>query len=166
MVDHDPYVCHLSADVLIRHGYEVNAAEDGAAGWEELQAYHYDLLITERDLPKISGVTLVRRLRAARLALPVVMVAKRLPARELARNPALQLAAALLKPLPVDALLDTVTIVLRATGSPRERILPPPNSQSQSSADGWQLKPITTAANSAQVHPDLVLGYHRWGLNE
>jgi hypothetical protein len=28
VVNHDPYICHLSAEVLIRNGYEVNAAEE------------------------------------------------------------------------------------------------------------------------------------------
>lgn len=118
VVDQDPYICHLNADVLIRHGFEVNAVEDGAAGWEELQANPYHLLITELDLPKITGVKLVRKLRDARLDLPVVMVARRLPTRELARNPSLQLAATLLKPLATETLLATVKIVLRTTVSP------------------------------------------------
>jgi hypothetical protein len=56
-------------------------------------------------------------LRAARMALPVVMAAGRLPTHELARNPSLQLAATLSKPFQVDALLDTVKNVLHATDS-------------------------------------------------
>lgn len=169
VVDRDPYVRHLSADVLIRHGYEVNAVEDGAAGWKELQAFNYHLLITEHDLPKLTGIQLVSKLRAARMGLPVVMAAGRLPTRELAQNPALQLAATLLKPLPGDALLNTVKIVLRATASAREQIVPRPNSQNQSSAEGWQLKPIATSASTAQAHQEINHGYRayaRWGLNE
>jgi len=124
VVDQDPYLCHLSADVLIRHGYEVNAVEDGAAGWEELQANPYDLLITEHDLPKISGVKLVKKVRAAHLDLPVVMVAVKFPTR-LARNSSLQLATMLLKPLPIDKLLETVNIVLRASSRPTGQTAPP-----------------------------------------
>lgn len=139
VVDDDPYTCHLSADVLIRHGYEVNAAEDGAAGWKELHACNYHLLITEHDLPKLTGVELIRKLRAAHMALPVVMAAGRLPTRELARNPSLQLAATLVKPFAVEALLDTVKSVLRATDRPREQIAQPPIWQSQPSAGDRQL---------------------------
>ena len=169
VVDHDPYVCHLSADVLIRHGYEVNAVEDGASGWEELQSNLYNLLITEHDLPKISGVKLVRKVRAARLALPVVMIAEKLPAH-LTRNPSLQLAATLLKPLPVNALLDTVKIILHATDAPREQIVLPAYSHNQPSADGWQLRlSAPTASTTTQMVQDInkVYGAHaRWGLNE
>ena len=129
VVDEDRDLCRLYADALTRPGYCVDAAEDGAAGWAALQASRYHLLITENDLPNLTGVELVRKLRAARMALPVVMAAERLPAEELVRNPSLQLAATLLKPFTVDALLDTVTNVLRATENPREQTEPLPTWQ-------------------------------------
>jgi FixJ family two-component response regulator len=53
-------------------------------GWEALQANNYSLLITEPDLPKLTGVELVRKLSAARMALPVVLAAGRLATEELA----------------------------------------------------------------------------------
>lgn len=146
VVDRDPYVRHLSADVLIRHGYEVNAVNDGGAGWKELKAYNYHLLITEHDLPKLTGIELVRKLRAARMMLPVVMAAGRLPTSALARNPSLQFSAMLLKPLPVDALLDTVRIILYATSGSHEQIAPF-NLQNQSSADRWLAAKADHASN-------------------
>jgi DNA-binding response OmpR family regulator len=112
VVSQDPYIRHFSAELLIRHGYIVNAAEDGATGWEELQANSYDLLIAEPYLPKITGVKLIRKLRAARLAIPVVIVADKLSIQELARTPSHNIAATLLKPLPFDVLLDTINIIL------------------------------------------------------
>ena len=170
VVDHDPYDCHLSADALIRHGYEVNAAEDGAAGWKELQSCNYHLLITEHDLPKLTGVELVRKLRAARMALPVVMAAGKLPTRALARNPSLQFAATFLKPMPVDVLLHTVRIILRAADSPRREIVPPSYPQHQSSAGGSQPRIFAAATGvTARVLQEINEGYvayPEWGLNE
>jgi DNA-binding response OmpR family regulator len=139
VVDEDSDLRRLYADVLALPGYYVDSAEDGAAGWEALQANNYNLMITEHSLPKLTGVELVRKLRAARMAVPVVMAAGRLPVHELARNPSLLLAATLLKPFAVDTLLDTVKNVLRATDSPREQIAPPPNWRSQPSAVGLRL---------------------------
>jgi DNA-binding response OmpR family regulator len=139
VVDEDSDLRLLYADVLALPGCRVDAAEDGAAGWEALQVNNYNLLITEHSLPKLTGVELVRKLRAARMALPVVLAAARLPTEALARNPSLQLAAMLLKPFTVEELLGTVTKVLRATDSPREQIAPPPNWRSQPSAVGLRL---------------------------
>ena len=139
MVDDDSDLRLLYADALARPGYHVDAAEDGAAGWEALQANSYNLLITEHNLPKLTGVELVRKLRAARMAVPVVMAAERLPTQELARDPSLQLAAVLPKPFYISELLETVRAVLRATDSAREQIEPLPNWRSQPSAGGLRL---------------------------
>lgn len=113
MVDDEACIRRLLTQVLVGSGYHVDVAEDGAAAWEALQANPYDLLITDHSMPKISGVELVKHLRSARMALPVVMVAGELPLRDLDRNPSLQLAATLSKPFAVDALIDTVKSVLR-----------------------------------------------------
>jgi DNA-binding response OmpR family regulator len=114
VVDDEACIRRLLTQVLVGSGYHVDVAEDGAAAWEALQAKPYDLLITDQNMPKISGVELVKNLRSARIPLPVVMVAGELPVRDLAQNPSLQLAATLSKPFAVDALIDTVKSVLRA----------------------------------------------------
>jgi two-component system alkaline phosphatase synthesis response regulator PhoP len=117
LVDDDMNLCWLSADVLARSGYQVHTATDGAAGWEALLANSYDLLITENRLPKISGVELVKKVRAARMTLPVVLASRLIPTEELSRTPSLQLAATLLKPFTSDELLGTVKNVLRVVDS-------------------------------------------------
>jgi len=114
------HLCQLYTEALAGQGYHVDAAEDGIAAWEALKANRYHLLITEHAIPNLTGVELVKMLRAAHMAVPVVMAAERLPTHELARNPALQLAATLSKPFAVDALVDTVKNLLRATDTPPE----------------------------------------------
>jgi len=140
VVDDDGDTRLLYGFVLTRPGYFVDVAEDGAAGWEALQANPYHLLITEHEMPKLTGVELVKKLRAARLALPVVMAARRLPIEELARNPALQLAAMLSKPFLAEALLNTVKDVLHVTDTAPEPIKPLPAWRGQSSTDSLWLR--------------------------
>ena len=98
--------------LLRKFGYQVESAEDGAVAWEALQTKPYDLLITDHNMPKITGVELIKHLRSARMALPVVMVAGILPEEELAQNPSLHLAATLPKPFGLADLLDTVSNAL------------------------------------------------------
>jgi len=138
-IDEDRDLRQLYAEALVGPGYRVDVAEDGDAGWAALQANNYQLLITEHDLPKLTGIELVRKLRAAHMALPVVMAAGRLPTSQLTQDPPLQLAALLVKPFDVAALLDTVKDVLRATDSSHEQTNPPVDWQRQPSAAGWQL---------------------------
>ena len=139
VVDNDRDIRLLNAEVLKHSGYEVDAAEDGAAAWDALYANNYDLLISDHEMPKVSGVDLLKKLRAARMELPVIMATGTLSPQELERNPWLRPAATLLKPYTVEELVETVKEVLRATDSPREQTAPPPGWQSQPSADSWQL---------------------------
>jgi DNA-binding response OmpR family regulator len=84
VADDDSDICQLSVRVLVRSGYHVDAAEDGAAAWEALQLKAFNLLITDHDMPRLTGVELVKKLRSARMALPVILVTGRLPVEALA----------------------------------------------------------------------------------
>jgi two-component system response regulator PhoP len=131
VVDEDSDLRRLYTEALARPGYHVVAADDGAAALEVLQANNYNLLITEHNLPTLTGVELVRKLRAARMALPVIMTAVKLPMHELARNPSLQPVTVLPKPFYMSQLLETVKEVLRAINGSRQQIALPPNGQRQ-----------------------------------
>jgi two-component system alkaline phosphatase synthesis response regulator PhoP len=131
VVDGDPYICHLNAEVLIRQGYEVSIAEDGATAWEELQANSYNLLIADQKIPKVSGVELLEKIHAARMALPVILATRTLPTRKFTLLPWLQPATILRKPYTFEKLLGMVKNVLYATAIVRGEIAPPSNGQSQ-----------------------------------
>ena len=136
VVDGDPYIRHFSAEVLIRHGYEVNAAEDGATAWEELQANSYNLLIADQKIPKVSGVELLKKIHAARMALPVIVATKTLPTRKFSQLPWLQPATLLRKPYTFEKLLAMVKNILYATAIVRGEIAPSSNWQSRLFASG------------------------------
>lgn len=138
VVDDDVTVRLLSKEVLIHHGFQVDAAEDGAAGLEALHAKQYDLLITDNNMPKVTGIELVKKLRADSITLPVIMASGTIP-EELNQNPRL-LNAALLKPFTSKELLETVNNVLRTTENPREQIHSPPLTELQPSADASGVK--------------------------
>ena len=63
-------------------------------------------------MPKLSGVELVKKLRFARMALPVILASGTIPTDELERNPWLQPVATLVKPFLHRQLLATVNEVL------------------------------------------------------
>ncbi len=113
VVEDDVFFRRLNAKVLAQSGYEVDTAEDGEAAWWALNTSSYDLLITDNRMPKVSGVDLLKKLRAARMDLPVIMATGTLPKEEFARYPWLQPAATLLKPYTSEEMLRTVKKVLR-----------------------------------------------------
>jgi two-component system chemotaxis response regulator CheY len=123
VVDDDISVRQLNAEVLVQSGYQVDAAADGAAAWEILNTDSYDLLITDHNMPRLTGLELLKKLRAARMGLPAILISGAMPTEELSRNPSLQLAAMLLKPFSPEELLGTVEKVLRAAeGAPSHAV--------------------------------------------
>ncbi|MGD1089476.1 MAG: GNAT family N-acetyltransferase [Verrucomicrobiota bacterium] len=105
----------INATVLFHAGYTVDVAEDGAAAWQSLNANRYDLLITDNNMPKLTGIELIKKLRSARMGLPVIMATGTLPTQELAKNPWLEPVATLVKPYIAYQLLDKVKDVLHST---------------------------------------------------
>jgi len=114
VVDDEPLMRHLNTKMLVNAGYRVDAAEDGAVAWDTLQFKNYDLLITDNTMPKVTGVELIEKVRAAGMPLRVIMATAALPSQEFARLPSLQPAAIVLKPYTIAEFLGTVRDVLRA----------------------------------------------------
>jgi DNA-binding response OmpR family regulator len=137
-VDDEKTMRELETQMLIDHGYQVDAAEDGDAGWNALHAKRYDLLITDNNMPKVSGIELIKKVRSARMALPVIMATGALP-EEVNLQPRL-LDATLLKPFTSHELLEAVKRVLDATEVTVE--------QNEARPMGEQPQPLTGVARA------------------
>jgi DNA-binding response OmpR family regulator len=124
LVDDDGGLRQLVAEALAGSGYEVEEAANGAEAWGALSADWYDLMITDNHMPKVTGIELLKKLRAAQMALPVIMATGIFPADEFSRHPWLQPAATLVKPYLISELLGTVKEVLRAADCPPEQSAP------------------------------------------
>ncbi len=108
VVEDDPDIRRINAMVLHRAGYHVDTAEDGDYAWEALGASHYDLMITDNNMPNLTGMQLLRRLHATRRVLPFIMATGKMPEEEFTQCPWLQPAAKLLKPYTAEELLGVV----------------------------------------------------------
>jgi len=108
VVDDDDDIRRFNAEALTGSGYHVEAAVDGAEGWEALNANRYDLLITDNNMPKLTGIELIKKLNAARMPVPVILASGVSHTEE----SELRLAAVLPKPFTLEELLGTVKKVL------------------------------------------------------
>ena len=138
VVEDDGDTRRLNTEVLIELGCHVDAAEDGAVAWDTLQVQHYDLLVTDNEMPKVTGLELLKKLHAARKTLPVIMATGKLPKEEFTRHPMLQPDAILIKPYTIEEFLGTVKGVLRGIEQTREQIATMPILHNQPPADGFQ----------------------------
>ena len=116
VVDDDNHTRQLSLEVLTGAGYDVECVKDGAAGWDALQAKTYDLIITDNRMPKMTGMEMIAKLRAARMAVPVLMATACVPTHEIDCKPWLKPDATLQRPFSNNAILAAVEGILRTDG--------------------------------------------------
>jgi DNA-binding response OmpR family regulator len=137
VVEDDGDIRRLNTEALTHYGYSVDAAEDGAMAWDALQLNGYDLMVTDNEMPKITGIDLLKKLYAARRAVPVIMATGALPADEFTRHPWLEPAAMLIKPYTIGELVLIVREVLREDGDFCAEPGLPRTWQNQPSTEDW-----------------------------
>jgi DNA-binding NtrC family response regulator len=148
VVDDEALIRKSYAQVLRGFSYQTETAEDGAAAWEALQVNGYDLLVTDHNMPRVSGVELIKMVRSAHMALPVILASGNLPMRELEQNAWLQPVATLVKPFTGEELLNAVKKVLREADSAREQTeLLPIFSQGVRPPSAHRLQPRLSSAS-------------------
>lgn len=64
VVDDEPNIVRMIKVNLERHGYEVEAAENGLVALAKIQASKSDLLITDVTMPEMDGLELIQALRS------------------------------------------------------------------------------------------------------
>lgn len=74
MVEDDPHIGERTAADLTQQGFVVTLATDGQKGLNAALSGEFDCIILDRMLPGMDGVEVLRRLRAANVATPVVML--------------------------------------------------------------------------------------------
>jgi DNA-binding NtrC family response regulator len=119
VADDEPEIRKLNAVILMDAGYVVNTVEDGLLAWEALQQRHYDLLITDNEMPRMSGLKLVEKLSRNRICLPTIMATGTPLAVEFILQPWFSNITVLLKPYPLNELLAAIKLALKmALGDP------------------------------------------------
>jgi two-component system sensor histidine kinase and response regulator WspE len=75
-VDDSLTVRELERKLLLGRGYGADVAVDGMDGWNAVRAAHYDLVITDVDMPRMDGIELASLIKADPLlkSLPVMIV--------------------------------------------------------------------------------------------
>ncbi|HZL93423.1 MAG TPA: response regulator transcription factor [Vicinamibacterales bacterium] len=116
LVEDDPNLSRSLAAQLEQAGYAVNAATDGREGLYLAREYPIDLAIVDLGLPTLSGVELIKSLRADGKAYPILVLTAR--DRWQDKVEVLKLGADdyVVKPFNVEELLARVDALLRRAG--------------------------------------------------
>ena len=69
-----------AVDAFLRQaGFLVVVAGDGAAALQQAAGTRFDILVTDLRMPRLDGATLIRRLRADRPDMPVIVMSGNAP---------------------------------------------------------------------------------------
>ncbi len=76
VVDDSITVREVERQLLLHRGYDVSIAVDGMEGWNKVRSEKFDLLVSDIDMPRMSGLQLVSAVRGDEKLrdLPVVIV--------------------------------------------------------------------------------------------
>lgn len=79
VVDDSVNTREIERSILESFGYQVDVAIDGVDGFEKTQAFQYDLIVTDVEMPRMDGFSLTEKLREAPAYkhTPIVIVSSR-----------------------------------------------------------------------------------------
>lgn len=110
VVDDSPAQRHYVEDCLLRQGFDVVTAENGRLGLEKARTLAPDLIVSDYDMPEMTGFEMVHALKRdpATRDIPVVMLTARDSRRDVAQMRAAGATAYLVKPFAQDKCIATV----------------------------------------------------------
>ncbi len=121
-----PQVLYAEDDSLVRQclcrclkiaGYAVTAVESGEEAWEHLWSKGCDLLITDQQMPGMTGLELISKARFEGVTAPVIVAASDVEPFNHALRRALRISEVLRKPFTAGVLLGAVKRALLPPGA-------------------------------------------------
>ena len=114
VVDDEIHIVHVVAIKLRNNGYEVTTADNGAEAYDLVCKEKPDIIVTDYQMPVMSGIELVQKLRddEATRNIPVIMLTARSFAISKAQQEELQISGCLSKPFSPKELLGNIEDVL------------------------------------------------------
>ena len=121
VVEDNPANRQLMAEQLQTLGCRVQAVGTGEAALARLATPDVDVLITDLNMPGMTGLELAGRLRDRGISLPILLVSAGVGPDVLARAKACGIARTLIKPVNLDTLLDALQDYVPASRPARAR---------------------------------------------
>ncbi len=109
IVDDEASILNYYETVLSALGHDVHKASNGEEAWALLVKSEFDLVITDWQMPKMTGIVLVRMVKLQMPSLPVIMITSN-SVGEVERK---VIDFVLAKPMPLALFTETVKKALK-----------------------------------------------------
>jgi CheY-like chemotaxis protein len=117
VADDDPAIRMLVQRVLVRQGYEVTTANDGADAIVQLDQNRFDLLVLDLMMPRVDGIGVIAHLQSRGLTTPPILVMTAAAPDILRRLPHDRIAKIITKPFDLDELMRDASAAIHGTGA-------------------------------------------------
>ena len=114
VVDDEIHIVHVVAIKLRNNGYDVITAADGEEAFEQACSRQPDIIVTDYQMPAMTGLKLVEKLRQREGTsdIPVILLTARSFAITKEQQEELQISGCLSKPFSPKELLENVEDIL------------------------------------------------------
>ena len=119
-VDDEPLLTRLGSEFLRKLGYDPVTATCPVDALAKFQESHFDAVITDLTMPRMSGIELARALQLIRPNLPIVLTTAFHQKLEGKHPSELGFSFLLLKPYNIGALMDAVESALKSAEVPAQ----------------------------------------------
>ena len=118
IVDDEPWLREMMADILSAEGYRVTTAVDGIRGLEQLRDQRPDLIVLDLMMPVLDGWAFIEECRAiVDGQIPIIGVSACMTTEVAARLREVGVQVCLAKPFDLSELLDYARSMLESTSA-------------------------------------------------
>src|SRR3954451_8015825 len=122
LVDDDARILRMLERTLTAEGYSVDAVADGGTALARVERSVPDLIVLDVTMPGLDGLAVTRRLRARRLAVPILLLTARDALEERVAGLAAGADDYLVKPFEIEELMARARAMLRRNPLPNEQL--------------------------------------------
>lgn len=117
LVEDDVRLAEALAEAIGDQRYTVDVVTDGEAGWQQVTAVDYDLILLDVMLPKLDGIALCQRLRSHGYDIPILLITARDTSTDKVRGLDAGADDYVVKPIDLAELLARIRALLRRGSS-------------------------------------------------
>ncbi|MBT3259136.1 MAG: response regulator [Deltaproteobacteria bacterium] len=117
VVDDEKGIRFLLEEVLLHRGFEVSLAKDGQESLEKLEENHFDLVVTDINMPRLDGVSMLKSMHETGREEKVIIMTGNPSDQRLLDEDMPQVVTRLSKPFGMETFLN---VVIAATMQSKE----------------------------------------------
>ena len=111
VVDDNEQVLNVIEDYLVLFGFHVQTCKNGAEAYEKLRTDHFDVMITDIDMPVMTGLELIEKARELNIEEMTILVMSGSGLHDLSRVKGV--TRMFQKPLVLAQLIDEIFEIMR-----------------------------------------------------